>query len=50
MHANLVVVFVNWIPRFLREFHKVGLKYLIDFGPYYDDIVSHLGGDKVWDP
>ena len=44
---SCVFFFLNWIPRSLREFHKVGLKYLSDFGPYYDDIVSHLGGNKV---
>ena len=40
MRANLVVVFcfffLNWIPRSLREFHKVGLKYLSDFGPNHN--------------
>ena len=31
----------------LIRINTVGLKYLSDFGPYYDDIVSHLGGNKV---
>ena len=31
----------------LIRINTVGLKYLSDFGPYYDDIVSHLGVDKV---
>ena len=31
----------------LIRINTVGLEYLSDFGPYYDDIVAHLGGDKV---
>ena len=31
----------------LIRINTVGLKYLSDFGSYYDDIVSHLEGDKV---
>ena len=32
----------------LREFHKLGPKYLIDLRPY--DVVLYLGRDKIRDP
>ena len=47
MRANLVVFFFFKLDPEIFKRIPVGLKYLSDFGPYYDDIVSHLEGDKV---